>query len=124
MPQGGIDEGETLLAAGLRELAEETGIRSVSYLGETDDWLTYELPSDLPHPRRWATRYRGQRQKWLALRFLGTDAEIQLGGEHPEFDAWRWVPLAEVPDLVVPFKRSVYERLVRDFAHFAGPSAD
>ncbi|HWP63396.1 MAG TPA: RNA pyrophosphohydrolase [Candidatus Binatia bacterium] len=122
MPQGGIDDGETPLAAGLRELAEETGIRSVRYLGEIDDWLTYELPPDLPRPPRWAARYRGQRQKWLAFRFVGSEDEIDLAGEHPEFDAWRWVPLAEVPGLVVPFKRPVYERIVREFAPYAGPA--
>lgn len=122
MPQGGIDDGETPLAAGLRELAEETGMRSVDYLGEVDDWLTYDLPADLPQPPRWAARYRGQRQKWLALRFLGSEDEIDLGGEHPEFDAWRWVPLAEVPQLVVPFKRPVYERVAAEFARFVHPA--
>ncbi len=121
MPQGGIDDGETPLAAGLRELAEETGIRSVVVLGETADWLTYELPPDLPRPPRWAARYRGQRQKWLALRFVGSEDEIDLDADHPEFDAWRWVPLAEVPGLVVPFKRPVYERIAAEFARFARP---
>ncbi len=124
MPQGGIDDGETPLTAGLRELAEETGIRSVVVLGETADWLTYDLPADLPDPPRWARHYRGQRQKWLALRFLGSEAEIDLATEEPEFDAWRWVPLAEVPELVVPFKRPIYERVVAEFAPFARPVED
>lgn len=124
MPQGGIDDGETPLTAGLRELAEETGIRSVVFLAETADWLTYELPADLPDPPRWARRYRGQRQKWLALRFVGPETEIDLATEEPEFDAWRWVPLAEVPHLVIPFKRPIYERLVLEFAPFARPVED
>lgn len=124
MPQGGIDDGETPLTAGLRELAEETGIRSVVLLGETSDWLTYDLPPDLPHPPRWAAEYRGQRQKWLALRFVGSEDEIDLdANNHPEFDAWRWVPLAEVPQLVVPFKRPVYERVAAEFTRFARPTA-
>lgn len=122
MPQGGIDEDETPLAAGLRELAEETGIRSVVLLGETSDWLTYDLPPDLPRPPRWANRYRGQRQKWLALRLVGSEDEIDLEAEEREFDAWRWVPLAAVPELVVPFKRPVYERVAAEFARFARPT--
>jgi len=118
MPQGGIDEGEAPLGAALRELVEETGIDAVRVLAELPEWLTYELPPDTDPLPRWASRYRGQRQRWFAMRFLGTDASIDLATEHPEFDAWRWIPLAETPALVVPFKRSVYQRVAEAFAPF------
>jgi putative (di)nucleoside polyphosphate hydrolase len=119
MPQGGIDEGEEPIDAARRELAEETGIVDVSVLAELPEWLTYELPDGLPDPPRWRSRYRGQRQRWFAFRYRGTDDAIDLAVEEPEFDAWRWVPLAEVVDLIVPFKREVYARVVEAFAPFA-----
>jgi putative (di)nucleoside polyphosphate hydrolase len=119
MPQGGIDAGEEPWPAALRELREETNIRSVERLGEIGDWLTYDIPRDLVG-QAWKGRYRGQKQKWFALRFTGTESEIDVerpdGGAHsPEFAAWRWEPLQNVPDLVVPFKRTVYDRVVREF---------
>lgn len=120
MPQGGIDPGEDPRAAALRELEEEIGTANALILAESRDWLTYELPAHLAG-RAWGGRYRGQKQKWFAARFLGTDAEIDLGTAHPEFDAWRWVPPAEVERLIVPFKRGLYSRVVAEFAPFAVP---
>ena len=122
MPQGGIDEGEEPAAAALRELTEETGIRSARILGESREWHNYDLPSQLLG-RTWGGRYRGQTQKWYALRFTGNDREINIatpgGGAHkPEFTAWRWEPMERLPDLVVPFKRPVYERVVAEFGRF------
>jgi len=119
MPQGGIDPGEEPWPAALRELREETNIRSVERLGEISDWLTYDIPRDLIG-QAWKGKYRGQKQKWFALRFTGAESEIDVerpdGGAHGrEFAAWRWEPLQMVPDLVVPFKRAVYERVVREF---------
>ena len=119
MPQGGIDAGEEPWLAALRELHEETNIRSVERLGEIADWLTYDIPRDLVG-QAWKGKYRGQKQKWFALRFTGTESEIDVespdGGAHSrEFAAWRWESLENVPDLVVPFKRAVYDRVVREF---------
>jgi putative (di)nucleoside polyphosphate hydrolase len=118
MPQGGIDAGEEPWRAALRELCEETSIRSVERLGEIADWLTYDIPRDLVG-QAWKGKYRGQKQKWFALRFTGTEKEIDVehpdGGHEQEFASWRWEPLQNVPDLVVPFKRAVYERVVREF---------
>jgi putative (di)nucleoside polyphosphate hydrolase len=121
MPQGGIDHGEDPWPAALRELYEETAIRSVERLGEVGDWLSYDLPRDLVGTA-WGGRYRGQTQKWFALRFTGDDSEIDVlspGGHDPEFVAWKWEPMANLPDLVVPFKRPVYQRVVQEFAKFA-----
>lgn len=123
MPQGGIDPGEDPWPAALRELYEETNIRSVEKLGEIADWIHYDIPRDIVG-EAWGGKYRGQTQKWYALRFTGDDSEIDIatpgGGAHePEFIAWRWVAMDELPDLVVPFKRDTYERVVREFAKFA-----
>ncbi len=122
MPQGGVDEGEDLRAAGIRELWEETGVTSADYLGETD-WLTYEFPPyDGPQSHRLA-KFRGQRQKWFALRFTGDEAEIDpltpRNDQPAEFDAWRWERLDRVADLVVPFRREVYRAVAVSFAQFA-----
>ncbi len=122
LPQGGMDEGEDPRVAVLRELAEEIGTDRAAILAEHPDWLTYDLPPELVG-KALGGRYRGQRQKWFALRFLGTDADIRLDADpHPEFDAWRWAELAELPTLAVSFKRAIYEELVRSFARFARPS--
>jgi putative (di)nucleoside polyphosphate hydrolase len=123
MPQGGVDPGEEPYPAALRELHEETNIRSVERLGETPDWICYDIPREILG-RAWKGRYRGQRQKWFALRFTGDDGEIDIarpaGGAHePEFLEWRWEPMQNVPDLVVPFKRAVYQQVVRQFAPLA-----
>jgi putative (di)nucleoside polyphosphate hydrolase len=124
MPQGGIDEGEAPLAAAQRELFEETNIARVSLLAEAPDWLSYDLPPEALSGR-WRGRYRGQIQKWFAFAFEGDDAEIDIerpgaGAFDPEFDAWRWTPIATLPELIVPFKRPVYEAVVAAFKDFAG----
>lgn len=119
LPQGGIDPDEDARRAVLRELAEEIGTDRAEIIGEHPEWLTYDLPEHLIG-RVLRGRYRGQRQRWFALRFLGTDADIRLDAEaHPEFDAWRWVELTELPALAVPFKRPIYEILAKSFAPYA-----
>ena len=124
MPQGGIDPDEDPWQAALRELYEETNIRSVERLGEIKEWLTYDIPRDIIG-RAWGGKYRGQKQKWYALRFTGDAREIDVarpgGGAHePEFVEWRWEPMRNLPELVVPFKRAIYERVVKEFGKFAG----
>jgi putative (di)nucleoside polyphosphate hydrolase len=119
LPQGGIDAGEDARAAVLRELEEEIGTAKAEILAEHPEWLQYDLPEDLVR-KAFKGRYRGQRQKWFALRFLGEDSDVVLDAHvHPEFDAWKWVELAELPDLAVAFKRDIYEILARDFAIYA-----
>jgi putative (di)nucleoside polyphosphate hydrolase len=121
MPQGGIDEGEDPVEAARRELAEETGVISVSYLGEME-WLTYDLPEELIG-KAWKGRYRGQRVKWVAFSFDGGEDEIDVldpgEGHKPEFSEWRWERLEALPELIVPFKREAYEAVAREFARFA-----
>ena len=114
MPQGGIDPGETPREAALRELEEEIGTAKAEFLCETPGWLTYDLPPDLAK-RMWQGKWRGQAQRWFALRFTGTDGDIDIATKHPEFAAWRWVPRAELPELIVPFKRPVYQAVVEMF---------
>ena len=114
MPQGGIDKGEDTRTAALRELEEEIGTSDVEILAESDDWLRYDLPDHLMG-KLWKGKYRGQEQKWFAMRFLGDDSDINIETDHPEFRAWKWVPLTEVPTLIVPFKKALYETLVDRF---------
>jgi putative (di)nucleoside polyphosphate hydrolase len=121
-PQGGIDEGEEPLQAALREMKEEIGTDHADFLGHATDWIAYDLPDDLAD-KVWKGRYRGQRQKWLAFRFLGDDAEIDIATEHPEFAEWRWMDLAAVPGLIVPFKRALYDQVAAAFAALACPAA-
>jgi putative (di)nucleoside polyphosphate hydrolase len=122
MPQGGIDEGEDPLVAAGRELYEETGIRSVELLAEASRWINYDLPPDIVGIAL-KGRYRGQTQKWFAFRFTGAESEIAVnpppGGHTAEFDRWAWKPMQQLPDLIVPFKRAVYEAVVAEFAHLA-----
>ena len=124
MPQGGIDRGEDPEQAARRELREETGAGNAEVIAATAGWLTYDLPENLIGIAL-RGRYRGQRQKWFAMRFLGDDKDFCLEpeeGHKQEFDAWRWATLGEAPGLVVPFKRAVYEELVRCFAPLASPA--
>lgn len=118
MPQGGIDAGETPAEAALRELAEEIGTAKAEIIAESAAWLTYDLPEALAKTL-WHGRYRGQRQKWFALRFTGTDSDIDLDTAAPEFNAWKWVALDQVPLLIVDFKRLVYDRVVAEFRPIA-----
>jgi putative (di)nucleoside polyphosphate hydrolase len=115
MPQGGIDKGETPRQAALRELKEEVGTDKAEIIAESTRWLSYEVPADITR-RLWRGRYRGQRQKWFAMRFLGRDEDIDLMTHHPEFDAWEWVAAAELPRLIVPFKRQLYLDILAEFA--------
>ncbi|HZT86586.1 MAG TPA: RNA pyrophosphohydrolase [Stellaceae bacterium] len=116
MPQGGIDPGETPRQAALRELKEEIGTDRAEFLAESGGWLHYDVPAEIAGGL-WGGRYIGQRQKWFAMRFTGADSDIDLATEHPEFDAWRWVPSAELPDLIVPFKRQLYLDILAEFRH-------
>jgi putative (di)nucleoside polyphosphate hydrolase len=117
MPQGGIDEGETPREAALRELREETGIPpdKVEFLRESRDWLRYDLPAHLVG-RLWEGRFRGQQQRWFALRFLGTDADIDLEAHHREFARWAWMDRDTLLARIVPFKRDTYARVFAEFA--------
>lgn len=118
LPQGGIDAGEDPERAVLRELREEIGTDAAIVLGSIPEWLTYDFPTEVL--AKFGARHRGQKQRWFALRFIGDDDMIRLDADpHQEFDAWRWERLAAIPDLAVPFKRHIYERLARDFAQFA-----
>ncbi|MBV9825944.1 MAG: RNA pyrophosphohydrolase [Alphaproteobacteria bacterium] len=120
MPQGGIDPGETPRDAALRELAEEVGTANAEILGEAAGWLHYDLPLEIA-PRMWGGRFRGQRQKWFAMRFLGDDSEIDPANtEHPEFAEWEWVAPPRLPELIVPFKRPLYLAVLAEFRHILG----
>lgn len=119
LPQGGMDEGEDPAVAVFRELEEEIGTARAEMLAEHPEWLNYDLPAELIG-KALGGKYRGQTQKWFALRFLGQDSDIRLDLDpHPEFDAWRWARLAELPGMAVPFKRAIYERLAVDFSRFS-----
>ncbi len=114
MPQGGIDQGETPEQAALREFREEVGTDKVEIIAESERWLSYDLPEELL-PRLWGGRFRGQNQKWFVIRFTGTDDDIDIATENPEFLDWKWVELETIPDLIVPFKRRLYQDLVAEF---------
>lgn len=122
MPQGGIDPGETPPQAALRELKEEIGTDKAEILAESRAWLQYDLPPDIAGAI-WGGRYRGQRQKWFVMRFTGTDADIDLATEHPEFDAWLWASPEQLPELIVSFKRQLYIDILAEFREYCLPGS-
>jgi putative (di)nucleoside polyphosphate hydrolase len=121
MPQGGIDPGEEPRQTALRELSEEIGTTKVEFIREHPDWLTYDLPSHLVGIA-WQGRYRGQKLKWFAVRFVGTDSDINLKTEHQEFSDWKWADIDDLLRLIVPFKRETYAQVIAAFSDLAKPA--
>ena len=119
LPQGGIEKGEEPRAAALRELKEEIGTSNAEIIGEIKNWLNYDLPPELLG-KLWKGRFRGQTQKWFAMRFMGNDIEINpTNVVNPEFSAWKWADIKEIEQMAVPFKRFVYQNVVSEFARFS-----
>ena len=113
MPQGGVDKGEKLKQAALRELEEETGINKVKIVGEIENWLEYELPKNLLG-KIWKGEYRGQKQKWFIMKFLGENKEINIKTKNPEFLDWKWVKPSELPNIAVDFKIQIYKKIANE----------
>ena len=116
MPQGGIDAGEDPETAAYRELLEETGVKkqNVRFVASSSQWLSYDLPEDLI-PILWNGKFRGQKQKWFLFKFLGEDGDINIATEHPEFSKWKWISKENLLNEIVPFKKSVYENVLKEF---------
>jgi len=116
MPQGGIDAGEDPETAAYRELLEETGVKKqdVRFVASSSQWLSYDLPEDLI-PILWNGKFRGQKQKWFLFKFLGEDVDINIATEHPEFSKWKWISKENLLKEIVPFKKSVYENVLKEF---------
>ena len=117
MPQGGVDKNENLINAMKRELYEETSIKSIEVLKELENWLSYELPVELLG-KIWKGRFRGQKQKWFIVKFTGSENEINLNTKHPEFIEWKWVNIDQLPDVIVDFKKNVYQKLKEEIKKF------
>lgn len=120
MPQGGIDGNETAAEAGFRELKEEIGTNKAELLREMKEWVCYDLPDHLLGVALHG-RYRGQKQKWLAMRYLGADGDIDIRTHEPEFAAWKWLAMEALPRLIVPFKRDTYDKVIAEFRDLAFP---
>lgn len=117
MPQGGMDAGEDPRDTAFREMEEEIGTNNAVCIAETEDWITYDLPEDLAD-KVWKGRFRGQKQKWFLLEFLGNDSDINIDTEHPEFKDWKWATFEHLPDLIISFKRPLYEQVVVAFSAY------
>jgi len=115
MPQGGIDEGEEPFASAMREMMEEVGTNKAELIAQSKGWHDYDLPDHLV-PKLWGGKFRGQRQKWFCLRFTGNDSDINIATAHPEFSHWQWVDIKKLPEMIVPFKRKLYQEIVAEFS--------
>jgi putative (di)nucleoside polyphosphate hydrolase len=119
MPQGGMEKGEDSRETVMRELAEEIGTDHAEIIAESKEWLVYDLPKEI-RKKVWGGKYKGQKQKWFALRFTGKDADIDLTADkHPEFSEWKWTSMDQIVELIVPFKRPLYEDIIREFGYLA-----
>ncbi len=117
MPQGGIDKGEDAKVAALRELLEETGTNKATIIAESNGWYNYDLPDELV-PIIWNGKYRGQQQKWFLMNFIGKDNDINIKTKDPEFSEWKWIEPRHLPDIIVPFKRKLYQAIVEEFEKY------
>lgn len=118
MPQGGIDQGEDPKEAAIRELEEETGIRDTQVIAEYEGWLTYDLPDEL-YGKVWKGKFGGQTMKWYVMRFNGNENDINIETAHPEFSEWKWTEISNLPDMIVPFKKDIYQKLADKFSYLA-----
>ncbi len=117
MPQGGVDEGEDIRTAALREMEEEIGTNNASFIAESHEWLDYDLPEHLIG-KLWKGKYRGQTQKWFLMRYNGEDTDINIETEHPEFCEWKWADPQTLPDIIVPFKKQLYTNVLKEFSPY------